>query len=257
MTVTTEGDTTIITAVDANGNATVTTKNNVNGESTSDTVTVNDSATITNGNVKVEVEAKTDATSTTTGIVDVGTIADAVTQAATTTTVEAPEIPIEVAEEPTVEVEVEEPEVTSGPEVVVGPEPAVVVGPEPAVVVGPEPVVDSDSDSGSEVSPVPAPYSSGIASINRMRPTATPRYQARQNLPEFTFYRPQPGVAQVTTQPQAPEVTSYLAPTGGGQYGYEYLLPNADPEYLARLAALQGTGADVQGLTASEELLNG
>ena len=60
---------------------------------------VNTTTTVTNGDVKVDVNAETDGTKTTTtevdGIVNVGTVADAVVQAATTTTVEQPETVVE------------------------------------------------------------------------------------------------------------------------------------------------------------------
>ena len=48
--------------------------------------------------------------------------------------------------------------------------------------------------------------------------------------------------------------TSYLAPTANPQYGYGYIAPNAELEYLRRLAEIQGTGAEK---LPSENLMDG
>ena len=62
---------------------------------------------------------------------------------------------------------------------------------------------------------------------------------------DYSFYAPQPGVAQEVSRPTAVPLTSYLAPvTGDRRYGYGYIAPNAELDYLRRLAEIQGTGAE-------------
>ena len=66
---------------------------------------------------------------------------------------------------------------------------------------------------------------------------------------------PQPEVDQtVPAGPVFSDPTSYLAPTASPQYGYGYIAPNAELEYLRRLAEIQGTGAEK---LPSENLMDG
>jgi len=239
VTTSSDGNVTVTTVTDANGNATVTTNNSVTGETTTDNVAVNSTATVTNGGVTVDVDAATDGTATTTvetaqtgvssevdGVVDVGTTADAVVQAATTTTVEQP-----VVDE------------TSGTDV---------TGTD---VTGTDVTGTDDDDTTVPVGESIPGYTSGIAGLGTgVRPVVSPYYQPQQT-GAYNFYVPQPGVDQtVPAGPVMSDPTSYLAPTANPQYGYGYIAPNAELEYLRRLAQIQGTGDE---LLPSEDLMSG
>ena len=250
VTTSSDGNVTITTATDSQGNAVVTTKNNVTGETTTDNVAVNNAATVTNGGVTVDVNAATDGTTTTTtettqtgvsseveGVVDVGTTADAITQAATTTTVEQPQTLVDQPQT-----------------LVAQPQPAV-VQPQPAVVQ-PQKKKKKKSSATGPVGETQPGYTSGIADLGaggRMRPVVAPYYQPQQT-GLYSFYRPQPGVDQTPAAPVFNEPTSYLSPTGGLRYGNPYIGTNLSLAQLRELAELQGTGA---ALLPSEDLMNG
>jgi hypothetical protein len=203
---------------------------------------------VTNGGVTVDVNAATDGTTTTTtettqtgvsseveGVVDVGTTADAITQAATTTTVEQPQTLVDQPQT-----------------LVAQPQPAV-VQPQPAVV---QPQKKKKSSATGPVGETQPGYTSGIADLGaggRMRPVVAPYYQPQQT-GLYSFYRPQPGVDQTPAAPVFNEPTSYLSPTGGLRYGNPYIGTNLSLAQLRELAELQGTGA---ALLPSEDLMNG
>ena len=253
VTTSSDGNVTITTATDSQGNATVTTNNNVTGETTTNNVAVNEATTVTNGGVTVEVNAAVDGTTTTTtettqagvsseveGVVDVGTTADAITQAATTTTVEQPQT------------------IVDQPQTIVDQPQAIVDQPQPAVV-SPTSFTPTDTDGDPTTDPVGETqpgYTSGIADLGaggRMRPVVAPYYQPQQT-GLYSFYRPQPGVDQTPAAPVFNEPTSYLSPTGGLRYGNPYIGTNLSLAQLRELAELQGTGAAV---LPSEDLMNG
>jgi hypothetical protein len=246
VTTSSDGNVTVTTVTDANGNATVTTNNSVTGETTADNVAVNNTTTVTNGGVTVDVNAATDGTATTTtettqtgvsseveGVVDVGTTADAIVQAATTTTVEQPQNIVDEA---------------SGTEVT-GTD---VTGTD---VTGTDVTGTDDGDTTAPVGESTLGYTSGIAGLGTgVRPVVSPYYQPQQT-GAYNFYVPQPGVDQtVPAGPVMSDPTSYLAPTANPQYGYGYIAPNAELEYLRRLAQIQGTGDE---LLPSEDLMSG
>ena len=236
VTTSTDGVVTVTTVTDANGNATVTTDNSVTGDTTTDNVLVDNTTTVTNGAVTIDVNAEKDGTKTTVteaevdptvdGIVDVGTVADAVVDAATITTVEEPETLLPDTEEL--------PLVTADPiETVDTLDPLDTVEDEEELLEELEPVVDTEPD-----------YVSGIAGIGgRMRPVVAPYYQPLQT-GLYSFYRPQAGVDQTPTAPVFNQPTSYLSPTGGLRYGNPYIGTNLDLARLRELAELQGTGAE-------------
>ena len=214
---------------------------------------VNNTATVTNGGVVVDVNATTGGTTTTTtettqsgvsseveGVVDVGTTADAITQAATTTTVEQPQTLVDQ------------------PQTIVDQPQTLVDQPQPAVV-SPTSFTPTDSDGDPTTDPVGETqpgYTSGIADLGaggRMRPVVAPYYQPQQT-GLYSFYRPQPGVDQTPAAPVFNEPTSYLSSTGGLRYGNPYIGTNLSLAQLRELAELQGTGAAV---LPSEDLMNG
>ena len=223
------------TSTDTNGNATITTTNNTNSETTTTTVNNGETTTVNAGEVNVAVDNSTTGTVTTVEAGGTGSTPGGVTTA-------------EAAGTGTTVTTVEEPPViaTPPPPAVVAPPPAVVAPPPAVVAPPPTSYTPPTSDDGEPPAGETAPgYTSGIAGISGLgRPTASPYYQAQQ-VGDYSFYKPQPGVDQsLPLNPQEFGLMSYLSPTGGREYGYGYRAPNADLEYLQRLAKIQGTGAE-------------
>ena len=246
--VNTNGDVTITTVTDADGNATVSTTNNVTGENTITNVVVGDSTSVTNGNTTVDINAETNGTTTQATDNKVTTVEDG----SSTTEGDSP-----VNTGVGVVTTVEEPDYLPG-DTDVTPPPDVTIPPIDTVFVPPtEFTPGGDDDDDDEVPPVGEQtpgYTSGIAGLSGARPTVAPYYQPQQT-GQYSFYVPQPGVDQtVPAGPVMSDPTSYLAPTANPQYGYGYIAPNAELEYLRRLAEIQGTGAEK---LPSENLMDG
>jgi hypothetical protein len=235
--VNTNGDLTITTVTDANGNATVSTTNNVTGENTITNVVVGDSTSVTNGNTTVNINAETNGT-TTQATDNTVTTDNTTTTDNTVTTVTT----------------VEEPDYLPGDtDVTVSPIETVFV-PETSFTPGGDDTTTGDDDEVPPVGEQAPGYTSGIAGLSGARPTVAPYYQPQQT-GQYSFYVPQPGVDQtVPAGPVMSDPTSYLAPTANPQYGYGYIAPNAELEYLRRLAEIQGTGAEK---LPSENLMDG
>ena len=235
----THGDVTVTTVVNSDGSTVVTTTNNVTNETTSDIVPNGTSTVITNGDTAVNVDASTattTGTTTTVGSVDVVTTPVITTDTTPTT---------ETATETNVAVTTTDDDLL--PDVVEEEVVEDIVEPE----VIPETPADDEPDLTGETAPT---YTSGIAGMGGgMRPVVAPYYQPQQT-GIYSFYTPQPGVAQVPAQPVFSDPQSYLAPTAQPQYGYGYIAPNADIDYLRRLAEIQGTGA---ARLPSEDLMDG
>jgi len=235
--VNTNGDVTITTVTDANGNATVSTTNNVTGESTTTNVAVGNSTSVTNGNSTVNINAETNGTTTqatdNTVTTDNNTTTDNTVNTVTT---------------------VEEPEYLPGDTDVTVPPIETVFVPETSFTPGGDDTTTGDDDEVPPVGEQAPGYTSGIAGLSGARPTVAPYYQPQQT-GQYSFYVPQPGVDQtVPAGPVMSDPTSYLAPTANPQYGYGYIAPNAELEYLRRLAEIQGTGAEK---LPSENLMDG
>ena len=113
---------------------------------------------------------------------------------------------------------------------------------------------DDDTTDDDQIGEQDPGYTSGIAGLSGARPTVAPYYQPQQ-VGDYSFYTPQPGITQVVPAGPVFQETpkSYLAPTATPQYGYGYIAPNADLEYLKELARIQGTGAEK---LPSEALIN-
>mgnify|MGYP001158264088 CR=1 FL=1 len=238
--VSTSGDLTITTVTDANGNATVSTTNNVTGENTITNVSVGDSTSVTNGNSTVNISADTNGTTTQTTDNKVTTDNTTTTdnKVTTVTTVEEPEYKFEDSD------------VIDPPDVTIPPIDTVFV-PETSFTPGGG---DDDDDEEPPVGEQDPGYTSGIAGLSGARPTVAPYYQPQQT-GQYSFYVPQPGVDQtVPAGPVFSDPMSYLAPTASPQYGYGYIAPNAELEYLRRLAEIQGTGDEK---LPSENLMDG
>jgi hypothetical protein len=254
--VTTSGDVEITTTVDPNGNTIVSTKNTVTGATTSDIVPSGTTSVITNGTTDITVDATTStATGVTTTVVDTSITTDVTPTVDTDVTTDVtPTVDTDVATDVTPTVDTT-PTVT--PAVTPTPETEELPGDEDVVVdvvdedVTADVTADDEPDLTGETAPT---YTSGIAGMGGgMRPVVAPYYQPQQT-GIYSFYTPQPGVAQVPAQPIFSDPQSYLAPTAQPQYGYGYIAPNADIEYLRRLAEIQGTGA---ARLPSEDLMDG
>ena len=234
---TTNGDLTITTVTDADGNATVSTTNNVTGENTITNVSVGDSTSVTNGNTTVDINADTNGTTTQTTDNKVTTVEDGSSTVNTGVNV------VTTVEEP--EYQFGDPGVTIPPDVTIPPIETVFV---------PETEFTPEDDEEPPVGEQDPGYTSGIAGLSGARPTVAPYYQPQQT-GQYSFYVPQPGVDQtVPAGPVFTDPTSYLAPTASPQYGYGYIAPNAELEYLRRLAEIQGTGDEK---LPSENLMDG
>jgi hypothetical protein len=242
--VTTSGDVEITTTVDPNGDTTVSTRNTVTGATTSDIVPSGTTSVITNGTTDITVDATTStATGVTTTAVDTSITTDV-----------TPTVDTDVATDVTPTVDTT---TTVTPAVTPTPETEELPGDEDVVAdvveedVTADVTADDEPDLIGETDPT---YTSGIAGMGGgMRPVVAPYYQPQQT-GIYSFYTPQPGVAQVPAQPIFSDPQGYLAPTAQPQYGYEYIAPNADIEYLRRLAEIQGTGA---ARLPSEDLMDG
>ena len=111
---------------------------------------------------------------------------------------------------------------------------------------------EPELDRTPEYIPSVMPQVGNVITEEGVRPVVAPYYQPQQ-AGVFSVYRPQPGVQQTPQGPVFETPQSYLAPTAAPQYGYGYIAPNADIEYLRNLARVQGTGAE---RLASERLMS-
>lgn len=228
----TSGDTQITTSVDTNGNTTVTTTNTNTGVAETTTVPANTSTTISSGVTEVTVNA-TNTGATTTAVTNTDTTSTAVTDATTN----IPAAVTNVTDVGTITTFTDD-DFTADTTFT------------PTTEFTPE---DDDDEVPPVGEQIPG-YTSGIAGLSGARPTVAPYYQPQQT-GQYSFYVPQPGVDQtVPAGPVFSDPTSYLAPTASPQYGYGYIAPNAELEYLRRLAEIQGTGDEK---LPSENLMDG
>jgi hypothetical protein len=223
---------TVISTLNNDGSTTVSVVNN--DTNTTDTVTVdnNTNTEVTVGGVNVAVNT------TTTGGSNVNVTGTTTTDTTTDTTT--------TITTPTIDVPIEEDTTTFDPiDTVFVPETSFTPN---GGGGGGETTTD---DKIGEQDPG---YTSGIAGLSGARPTVAPYYQPQQ-VGDYSFYTPQPGITQVVPAGPVFQETpqSYLAPTATPQYGYGYIAPNADLEYLKELARIQGTGAEK---LPSEALIN-
>lgn len=225
---------TVISTLNDDGSTTVSVVNN--DTNTTDTVTVNPNTNteVTVGGVNVTVDT------TTTGSSNVN-----VTGTTTTTTETETNTGITT---PTIDVPLREPEQVD----TFGLPPIeTVFVPETSYTPDGD---DDDTTDDDQIGEQDPGYTSGIAGLSGARPTVAPYYQPQQ-VGDYSFYTPQPGITQVVPAGPVFQETpqSYLAPTATPQYGYGYIAPNADLEYLKELARIQGTGAEK---LPSEALIN-
>jgi len=235
------GNNTVVTSVDVNGNTTVDVTNNTTNQTTSNTVTAGNTAVVTNADVTVNVDA-TNATNTG---VNTNVVENTVDVTDTTDVTDTDVVDV------TDTTDVTDTVVDTSTDVVVAEPPELVE----SVPVVSKPRVPPKKKKEDKITPESAPgYESAIAGLGSlMRPTVAPYYQPQQTM-DYSFYAPQPGVAQEVSRPTAVPLTSYLAPvTGDRRYGYGYIAPNAELDYLRRLAEIQGTGAE---RLPSEDLMN-
>jgi hypothetical protein len=221
--------------VDANGNTTVTTTNTNTGVTETTTVPANTNTTISSGVTEITVNA-TNTGTTTTAVTNTGTnVPAAVTETATN----VPAAVTNTTDVGTLTTFTEEDDDFTSDTTFT-----------PTTEFTPE----GDDDEVPPVGEQAPGYTSGIAGLSGARPTVAPYYQPQQT-GQYSFYVPQPGVDQtVPAGPVMSDPTSYLAPTANPQYGYGYIAPNAELEYLRRLAEIQGTGAEK---LPSENLMDG
>ena len=227
---------TVISTLNNDGSTTVSVVNN--DTNTTDVVTVdpNTNTEVTVGGVNVAVNTTTggsnvNVTGTTTTTTD--------TTTETTTGITTPTIDVPIEEDTTATTTFDPIETVFVPETSFTPG----GGDDDDTTTEEEPVGEQDPG-----------YTSGIAGLSGARPTVAPYYQPQQ-VGDYSFYTPQPGITQVVPAGPVFQETpqSYLAPTATPQYGYGYIAPNADLEYLKELARIQGTGAEK---LPSEALIN-
>jgi hypothetical protein len=233
----TSGDTQITTSVDANGNTTVMTTNTNTGVGETTTVPAGSNTTISSGVTEITVNA-TNTGTTTTAVTNTETATN-VPAAVTETATNVPAAVTNTTDVGTLTTFTEEDDFTEDP----------IFVPETSFTPG-----GDDTTTDDPVGEQDPGYTSGIAGLSGARPTVAPYYQPQQT-GQYSFYVPQPGVNQkVPAGPVMSDPTSYLAPTANPQYGYGYIAPNAELEYLRRLAKIQGTGAEK---LPSENLMDG
>ena len=226
---------TVISTLNNDGSTTVSVVNNDTNITDVVTVDPNTNTEVTVGGVNVTVDTTTTGSSN----VNVTGTPTTTTETETTTGITTPTIDVPIEEDTTATT------IFDPIETVFVPETEFTPG------GGEDDDDDTTEDPVGEQDPG---YTSGIAGLSGARPTVAPYYQPQQ-VGDYSFYTPQPGIAQVVPAGPVFQETpqSYLAPTATPQYGYGYIAPNADLEYLKELARIQGTGAEK---LPSEALIN-